>query len=247
MRIAGHGAARRSGGELRLLGRDPARPRAARRDPPPARLPAAGARASTAHFTAFEFVDYVAILKEWTDRGERHDEVRRVLAAVGLDDVAPQAHPRRCRAACGGGSRSRRRCSATPSCSCSTSRPPASIPSSGCASASSSRAGATTARCCSPRTRPRTSPRCASASSCCATAAVAFDGTPRELAELAARPGVDRPTGATPARRLAWRTGDGAHRHVGEPPAGRASSSSRRSRTATCCCSARPALTGVAA
>ncbi|MDJ1134838.1 ABC transporter ATP-binding protein [Streptomyces iconiensis] len=36
------------------------------------------------HFTAFEFVDYVAILKEITDRRRRHDEVRRVLEAVGL-------------------------------------------------------------------------------------------------------------------------------------------------------------------
>ncbi|MFI6942731.1 ABC transporter ATP-binding protein [Streptomyces sp. NPDC050418] len=39
------------------------------------------------HFTAFEFVDYVAILKEHTDRAARHDEVRRVLDAVGLGDV----------------------------------------------------------------------------------------------------------------------------------------------------------------
>ncbi|MCK9875468.1 ATP-binding cassette domain-containing protein [Frankia sp. Ag45/Mut15] len=37
-------------------------------------------------FTAFAFVDYVAILKEMTDRRARHDEVRRVLAAVGLAD-----------------------------------------------------------------------------------------------------------------------------------------------------------------
>jgi ABC-2 type transport system ATP-binding protein len=36
------------------------------------------------HFTAFEFVDYVAILKEITHA--RHEEVRRVLRAVGLDD-----------------------------------------------------------------------------------------------------------------------------------------------------------------
>jgi ABC-2 type transport system ATP-binding protein len=36
-------------------------------------------------FTAFEFVDYVAILKELTNRRARHDEVRRVLAAVGLE------------------------------------------------------------------------------------------------------------------------------------------------------------------
>ncbi|HUR18428.1 MAG TPA: ATP-binding cassette domain-containing protein [Acidimicrobiales bacterium] len=39
------------------------------------------------HFTAFEFVDYVAILKEWTERKARHDEVRRVLGLVGLDAV----------------------------------------------------------------------------------------------------------------------------------------------------------------
>jgi ABC-2 type transport system ATP-binding protein len=39
-------------------------------------------------FTAFEFVDYVAILKEWTQRRARHDEVRRVLALVGLEDVS---------------------------------------------------------------------------------------------------------------------------------------------------------------
>ncbi|MGR4850332.1 ABC transporter ATP-binding protein [Streptomyces sp. LARHCF252] len=38
-------------------------------------------------FTAFEFVDYVAILKEMTDRAGRHREVRRVLEAVGLADV----------------------------------------------------------------------------------------------------------------------------------------------------------------
>jgi len=39
-------------------------------------------------FTAFEFVDYVAILKQLTVRRERHDEVRRVLDLVGLGDVA---------------------------------------------------------------------------------------------------------------------------------------------------------------
>ena len=37
--------------------------------------------------SAFDFVDYVAILKEWADRKPRHDEVRRVLGLVGLDDV----------------------------------------------------------------------------------------------------------------------------------------------------------------
>jgi ABC-2 type transport system ATP-binding protein len=36
------------------------------------------------HFTAFEFVEYVAVLKELTNRRARHEEVRRVLEVVGL-------------------------------------------------------------------------------------------------------------------------------------------------------------------
>jgi len=36
--------------------------------------------------TAFSFLDYVAVLKEWTDRTDRHAEVRRVLELVDLGD-----------------------------------------------------------------------------------------------------------------------------------------------------------------
>ena len=39
-------------------------------------------------FTAFAFIDYLAILKEWSDVAVRHDEVRRVVDLVGLTDVA---------------------------------------------------------------------------------------------------------------------------------------------------------------
>jgi ABC-2 type transport system ATP-binding protein len=38
-------------------------------------------------FTGFDLVDYVAVLKEMTDTAARRDEVRRVLAEVGLTDV----------------------------------------------------------------------------------------------------------------------------------------------------------------
>ena len=38
-------------------------------------------------FTTFSFVDYMAILKEWSDATARHDEVRRVIDLVGLADV----------------------------------------------------------------------------------------------------------------------------------------------------------------
>jgi ABC-2 type transport system ATP-binding protein len=38
-------------------------------------------------FTAFAFVDYIALLKEWTQPTARHAEVRRVLDLVGLSDL----------------------------------------------------------------------------------------------------------------------------------------------------------------
>src|SRR6478609_6406046 len=39
-------------------------------------------------FTAFAFVDYVAVLKEWTDRAARRAEVRRVLDLVDLGRIS---------------------------------------------------------------------------------------------------------------------------------------------------------------
>ena len=73
-------------GGLRLLGLDPADPRERleiRRQlgylpQSPGLYPG---------FTPFDIVDYVAVLKEHTDRDRRRDEVRRVLESVGLDDV----------------------------------------------------------------------------------------------------------------------------------------------------------------
>lgn len=40
------------------------------------------------NFTVFAFLDYVAIIKELTDRRARHDDVRRVISLVELDDQA---------------------------------------------------------------------------------------------------------------------------------------------------------------
>jgi ABC-2 type transport system ATP-binding protein len=40
------------------------------------------------NFSVFDFVDYVAVLKDMADRRWRHDEVHRVLALVGLEAVA---------------------------------------------------------------------------------------------------------------------------------------------------------------
>jgi ABC-2 type transport system ATP-binding protein len=39
-------------------------------------------------FTVFEFVDYLAILKELDEPADRHRRVRSALAAVELDDLA---------------------------------------------------------------------------------------------------------------------------------------------------------------
>ena len=39
-------------------------------------------------FTAFRFVDYMAVLKEWNEQAPRHAEVRRVLGLAGLADLA---------------------------------------------------------------------------------------------------------------------------------------------------------------
>ena len=74
-------------GTLRLLGHDPSQ--AAQRTEIRRRLgylpQEPGFHRS---FTAFAFVDYVAILKEFVERRARHEEVRRVLATVGLEQVA---------------------------------------------------------------------------------------------------------------------------------------------------------------
>jgi ABC-2 type transport system ATP-binding protein len=76
----------RDSGTLRVLGRDPADP--ADRVEIRRRLGYLPQDPGYQRgFSVFEFVDYVAILKEWTDRRSRHDEVRRVLDLVGLDDV----------------------------------------------------------------------------------------------------------------------------------------------------------------
>ncbi len=85
------------GGSLRLLGRDPQD--GADRHEIRRRLGYLPQEPGFHRgFTVFEFVDYVAILKELTDRRARHDEVRRVIREVGLAEVAD----RRIRALSGG-------------------------------------------------------------------------------------------------------------------------------------------------
>ena len=66
------------------------------------------------HFTVAGFLDYVAILKEITERRRRAEEVARVLAATGLERRARTPDPRPCPAGCGSAWGSPRPCWASP-------------------------------------------------------------------------------------------------------------------------------------
>ena len=74
-------------GTVTLLGRDPSRPddRTRIRERLGYLPQDAGFHRG---FTIFEFIDYVAIVKEMTDRRARHDEVRRVITLTGLAPVS---------------------------------------------------------------------------------------------------------------------------------------------------------------
>ncbi len=74
-------------GRLSLLGRDPTDP--AQRVEIRRRLGYLPQEPGLyRHFSAFALLDYLAILKELSDRRARHDEVRRVLDEVGLGGMA---------------------------------------------------------------------------------------------------------------------------------------------------------------
>jgi ABC-2 type transport system ATP-binding protein len=76
-----------TGGEMRVLGYNPEVP--AQRTDIRRRLGYLPQEAGFPRgFTAFAFVDYIALLKEWTEAAARHAEVRRVLELVGLSDLA---------------------------------------------------------------------------------------------------------------------------------------------------------------
>jgi ABC-2 type transport system ATP-binding protein len=76
-----------SQGEIRVLGRDPEA--SAERTDIRRRLGYLPQEIGFPRgFTAFAFVDYIALLKEWTEPDARHAEVRRVLDQVGLSNLA---------------------------------------------------------------------------------------------------------------------------------------------------------------
>ena len=160
-----------------------------------------------------------------------------MLDLVGLADVKRQARQGAVRRAAAPGRASPRPCSATPTCCARRAdrrpRPGTAraLPATWCPPPASGRTVVL-----SRPTRPRTWRRCAARvvvldRPSCSTA-------PSTTSWTAAAGRVWRRRARDPARRRAWRPAPGGYRHVGDPPAGCGRSSSRRSRTPTCCCSA---------
>ncbi|MEZ7002865.1 ABC transporter ATP-binding protein [Streptomyces sp. AD55] len=170
------------------------------------------------HFTAFEFVDYVAILKELTDRAARHREVRRVLDEVGLADVRARRVGK-----LSGGMRQRVALAAA------LVGEPAFLvldePTVGLDPEQRMRFRELIAGAGEGRTVLLSTHQTEDVAMLChrvlvlADGTVRFDGTPAELAARAAGR-VWSSTERAPGARAGWRTGTGAYRNLGDPPPG---------------------------
>ena len=205
------------GGRLRLLGHDPATPSgrlAIRR-----RL---GYLPQEPGFhrgmTVFEFVDYVAILKELTDRRARHDEVRRVIDLVGLAAVSGK----RIRAVSGG---MRRRVALAQALLGDPDLVVLDEPTAGLDPELRLRFREIVSRLGDRHTVVLSTHQTEDVAAICQRVVVLhegrtrFAGSPAALIEQAAgRVWLDRSRGA--GAQLAWRTGDGLMRNVGDAPAG---------------------------
>ncbi len=170
------------------------------------------------HFTAFEFVDYVAILKEMTDARARHDEVRRVLREVGLDDVSG----RRIRKLSGG---MRRRIALAQALLGDPQLLVLDEPTASLDPAQRMRFREIASGLGQERIVLVSTHQTEDVAALCQRVIVmragdaVFDGTPAQLSDLA----CDRVwvADSRDARaQLWWRTAEGRHRHVGEPPPG---------------------------
>ncbi len=170
------------------------------------------------NFTAFAFVDYIAILKEMADRDARHAEVRRVLAMVGLTDVMHK----RVKALSGG---MRRRVIVAQTLLGDPELLVLDEPTVGLDPEQRLRFREVISSIAERQTVLLSTHQTEDVAALCARVVVMdhghihFDGTPTELTELA-RGRVWLADGPNPAARLSWRTGDGRHRLIGDAPRG---------------------------
>ena len=170
------------------------------------------------HFTAFEFVDYVAILKEWTNRRARHDEVRRVLDLVGLTDVSA----RKIKAVSGG---MRTRIALAQALIGDPELLVLDEPTAGLDPQQRLRFRETVSRIAERQTVLLSTHQTEDVAALCERVLVIdeglvlFDGGTSELAERA-RGSVWIASARDPSARLSWRTADGHHRHIGRAPEG---------------------------
>jgi ABC-2 type transport system ATP-binding protein len=169
-------------------------------------------------FTAFEFVDYVAILKELTDRRTRHVEVRRVLDAVALTDV----RGKRIRALSGG---MRQRVALAAALVGDPGFLVLDEPTVGLDPQQRMRFREVIAEAGEGRTVLLSTHQTEDVATVCRRVVVMdkgrvrFDGTPGELAALA-EGRVWSSAERSPGALAGWRTGTGGFRNVGTPPAG---------------------------
>jgi ABC-2 type transport system ATP-binding protein len=170
------------------------------------------------NFTAFEFVDYIAILKEMLDRTERHRDVERVLRLVGLGDVMS----RKIKALSGG---MRRRVALAQALLGDPSLLVLDEPTAGLDPEQRLRFREVISEVAQRQTVLLSTHQTEDVAALCNRVVVMndgislFDGSPREFAELA-RGKVWIAAERDAHARLSWRTGEGMHRHIGDAPAG---------------------------
>ena len=169
-------------------------------------------------FTAFEFVDYIAILKEMTDRRARHDEVRRVLGLVGLEGVMD----RKIKALSGG---MRRRVALAQSLLGDPDLLVLDEPTAGLDPEQRLRFREIVSERAGDRTVVLSTHQTEDVAAMCPRLVVMldgsalFEGTPQELTDIATGR-VWLAAERSPSARLSWRNPDGAHRNIGDAPDG---------------------------
>jgi ABC-2 type transport system ATP-binding protein len=170
------------------------------------------------NLSAFDFVDYVAVLKELTDRRARRDEVRRVLDLVDLGDVAH----RRIKALSGG---MRRRVAIAQALLGRPELLGLDEPTAGLDPEQRLRFREIVSRVAEEHTVILSTHQTEDVAALCQRVVVVdggrirFDGTTAELADRA-RGRVWSADRSDPRAQLSWRTGTGEHRLIGDPPPG---------------------------